>query len=76
VESGAKELTVCIIHSLPLKTSVVQIFVEDQMALVAHLVDRQTIGKPDYYLGVKVKVNCVSNKSSDNSLILNFYYTK
>ena len=45
--------------------SIVQVFVGDQMALIAHLVDRHTIGKPDYYHGVKVKVNFMSIKYSN-----------
>ena len=33
------------IHSLPLRMSVVQVFVGAQMAVVAHLVDADTIGR-------------------------------
>ncbi len=58
---GVKQLTVYIIHSLPLKMSIVQVFVGDQMTLVAHLVYNDTIGKPEYYQGIKSKVNYVAN---------------
>ncbi len=38
------KLSVLISHSIPLKTSVVQVLAEGQMSLVAHLVGKETIG--------------------------------
>jgi hypothetical protein len=38
------KLNVLISHSVPLKTSVVQVLAEGQMTLVAHLVGKETIG--------------------------------
>ena len=39
-----KVLSVYLIHSLPLKMSAIQVFVKDKMAVVAHLVGKDTIG--------------------------------
>jgi hypothetical protein len=42
--TGMNKLNVLISHSIPLKTSVVQVLAEGQMTLVAHLVGKETIG--------------------------------
>ena len=54
-QSGEKQLTVYIVHSLPLLMSVVQLFVGSQMAFVAHLVNADTVGS-DKHLGVNFRV--------------------
>ena len=43
-EKEEKVMSVYVIHSLPLMMSVIQIFVEDKMVLVGHLVGQDTIG--------------------------------
>ena len=48
-------MTIYIVHSLPLMMSVVQVFVASQMALVAHLVNADTVGSYKH-LGVNFKV--------------------
>ena len=42
--TGMNKLNVLISHSISLKTSIVQVLVEGQMSLVAHLVGKETIG--------------------------------
>ena len=42
--SNKKVLSVYLIHSLALEMSAIQIFVGDKMAVVAHLVGKDTIG--------------------------------
>jgi hypothetical protein len=42
---GGKISTVYLLHSLPLRMSVVQVFVGSQMAVVSHLVTSDTIGR-------------------------------
>jgi hypothetical protein len=42
--SGQPQLTVYVIHSLPCLMSVIQIFLEDKMVMVGHLVTHDTIG--------------------------------
>ncbi|XP_071745850.1 uncharacterized protein [Lepeophtheirus salmonis] len=43
-ERSVREMTVYLIHSLPLLMSAVQIFVQDKMAVVAHLVGLEQLG--------------------------------
>ena len=45
--SGQKLFSVYLIHSLALEMSVIQLFVGDKMAVVAHLVTEDTIGSMD-----------------------------
>ena len=45
--SGQKLFSVYLIHSLALEMSVIQLFVRDKMAVVAHLVGEETIGRMD-----------------------------
>lgn len=52
-------MTVYVIHSLPLMMSVLQIYIEDQMAMVAHLVSADTIGF-EKALGLHTQVKSVS----------------
>ena len=42
--TGMNKLTVLISHSISLKTSIVQVLVEGQMSLLAHLVGKETFG--------------------------------
>ena len=45
-DTGAEtKLTVYLLHSLPLRMSVVQVFVGDRMACVGHLVTEATVGR-------------------------------
>ena len=44
-DNGEDKLTVYLLHSLPLRMSVVQVFVGDKMACVGHLVTEATIGR-------------------------------
>ena len=45
--SGHKLFSVYLIHSLALEMSVIQLFVGDKMAVVAHLVTEDTVGRMD-----------------------------
>jgi hypothetical protein len=54
-ENGAKEMSVYVIHSLPTMMSVVQIFVEEKMSMVCHLVSADTIGYEET-LGLNTQV--------------------
>ena len=49
---GTKLFSVYLIHSLPLEMSAIQTFVGDKMAVVAHLVGPDTIGKTEKNLGL------------------------
>ena len=44
MDGPRKAVTVYMIHSLPLEMSAIQVFVQEKMAVVAHLVDAATIG--------------------------------
>ncbi len=41
--TGQKLFSVYLVHSLPLEMSVVQLFVRDKMAVVGHLVGKETV---------------------------------
>ena len=42
--SGLCKLTVDVVHSVPLRTSLVQVLAEGRPTLVAHLVGKETVG--------------------------------
>ena len=54
---GNKLFSVYLIHSLPLEMSAIQLFVGDKMAVVAHLVGPDTIGKNEKNLGLDQDVS-------------------
>ena len=45
MDGDQKLCSIYLIHSLPLEMSVIQLFLGDQMSVVAHLVGRDTIGR-------------------------------
>ena len=55
-QEESKVLSVYVIHSLPLMTSVVQIFIADKMVLVGHLIQDDTLA-PDHRMFIDPKVN-------------------
>lgn len=65
--TDAAEMTVYLVHSLPLNMSVVQVFVKDKMAAVAHLVGLEQVGY-EKTLGINMQVR---NYGSNADIILN-----
>ena len=63
-EDGEKQLSVYVIHSLPTLMSVVQLYVEDKMVMVCHLVSADTIGYEkalglDNQVWIEFTMNCI-----------------
>ena len=63
-ENGEKQLSVYVIHSLPTLMSVVQLYVEDKMVMVCHLVSADTIGYEkalglDNQVWIEFTMNCI-----------------
>ena len=48
-------MTIYIVHSIPLLMSVVQVFVNDRMAFVSHLIKADSVGS-EKHLGINFKV--------------------
>jgi len=55
--SGSLFFSVYLVHSLPLEMSAVQLFVGNQMSIVAHLVGRDTLGEANESLGIDAEVS-------------------
>ena len=72
---GTKLFSVYLIHSLPLEMSAIQTFVGDKMAVVAHLVGPDTIGKTEKNLGLDHDVSAATTDKIDfESFVTLFFY--
>lgn len=60
-DQGKKVFSVYLLHSLPLEMSAIQLFVGDKMAVVAHLVSKDTIGR-------------IPNTGLDEDVITNYFF--